>query len=141
MDHSLGTDVQQDGYFGPTINGKPMHSGNCTDGVYGCRACRNTIQSMTFEEQQAFDKEEHRPMAPANLLRHCDYCKNMVERVFSIRPSDEGGTVEYMVCKPCNERHQAWERQEYAREFGKNDQDSYGLYDGHTEPVDRDPNW
>lgn len=49
-DFSLGPPVDVGEYCGPLLDGKPIHKGNCEDGVYGCRSCNSAARHLTDEQ-------------------------------------------------------------------------------------------
>jgi len=107
MDHSLGTDVENCGEP-PTLGGKPLHKGECSDGVYGCRHCHNALRHLTDEQRLQYDAEypQTGEYSRSNWVGHCDWCKKAtdISKLWLHRPWDEP-SCEYEVCGPCIDRN------------------------------------
>lgn len=103
-DMSLGAPVSVGEYTGPLLKGKPLHSGSCEDGVYGCRMCNSAARALSDEELKSIGW-------PATSF--CDWCKRevSVREISGIRPWDESGTY-YEVCTDCYDRYRQGEREE-----------------------------
>ena len=107
MDHSLGTDVEDCGEP-PTLSGKPLHKGQCSDGVYGCRYCGQAMRDLTAEQRMQYDVEypQTGEYARSNWVGNCDWCKCQVDICDLVmhRPWDEP-SCEYEVCYECVQRN------------------------------------
>lgn len=93
MDYSLGGDVDVGQYDGPILDGKPLHSGNCSDGVYGCIKCNAAARRLTDDQRTAigFDNEEQ-----------CDVCgKRVHASTLSYRSFWDEPSVKQMMCVDC----------------------------------------
>ena len=97
-DFTLGPPVDVDGYDGPLLDGKPLHEGNCEDGVYGCRMCNRAAGRLTDEELDKIGWQK---------TFHCDWCKKEVSirELNGVRPWDEGGAVYYEICDACKKNY------------------------------------
>lgn len=119
FDLSLGGPVDEGEYGGPLLRGEPLHEGNCWDSPTGCRKCFNAAASLSDEDLRTIGW---------STTKQCDWCKKSapLKEIYKVRPSDEGCSVEYEVCKACNERLQRDEQEEYDFTFGvcEDDQDS-----------------
>lgn len=126
FDRSLGDTVTLDGYHGFLVGGRPLHSGPCTDDVYGCRRCNSALSGLTDEERDTIT--DLAGLKPAkDDLDHlftftCDWCSRKRERLAkrgfdaSALPesrhdigercyhscADEGGSVMYELCDACD---------------------------------------
>ena len=98
-DFSLGGPVDVGRYDGPLLNGKPIHSGNCEDGVYGCRMCNAAVRRMSDEDR--------RKVYPNDPMSFCDWCNADVphHELSGVRPIDEGGRILYEVCGDCKKKY------------------------------------
>lgn len=96
-DMSLGGPVDVGGYTGYILNGKPIHIGNCEDGVYGCRKCNRATRQLSVEDRIALGIESN---------QDCDYCHKSVDisKIHGLRPWDEPSCY-YEVCLDCYGRH------------------------------------
>lgn len=96
-DYSLGGPVDVGEYCGPMLDGKPIHTGNCEDGVYGCTKCNRASRELTTEQLQSIGFETH---------QNCDWCKKRfpVADISGIRPWDEPSCY-YQVCTECRAKH------------------------------------
>lgn len=109
-DFSLGGPVDVGSYDGPMLDGKPIHSGNCEDGVYGCRPCGRAFRSMTPEERQ-------RACPDWPTTQTCDWCHKEVpvDDTRGVRPWDEPSCY-YEVCITCHGKYRDEEAKEFAEE-------------------------
>lgn len=116
-DYSLGGPVDVGGYAGPMLNGKPIHKGNCEDGVYGCTSCHDAAKGLTKEQliSIGFNTEDN-----------CDWCKKKfpIQEISGIRPWDEPSCY-YRVCNGCRANHDKALQDEIAY-----DDEYYADYDG-----------
>ncbi len=96
-DFSLGGPVDVGDYDGPLLDGKPLHGGNCEDGVYGCRKCNRAASSLTDEQLKSIGWR---------TTEMCDYCKKEVpiKEISGLRPWDEPSCY-YEVCSDCRTKH------------------------------------
>jgi hypothetical protein len=92
-DKSLGGDVDAEQYDGPFIDGKPLHAGNCRDGVHGCSRCRNAVFGLSDDQKSKLGD---------GWAEDCDWChKTFAPGVCAeTRSSDEIG-VFYILCPEC----------------------------------------
>ena len=106
-DLSLGGPVDIGAYDGPIVDGKPLHSGNCEDGVYGCRMCETAARRLTPEQRKELGYSE---------TGTCDWCKKTVpfETLAFQTDADEGCSVVYEVCRPCRDKYNESMREEIA---------------------------
>lgn len=97
-DFSLGGPVDIGEYCGPIVEGKPLHSGNCEDGVYGCRKCNNAAKNLSDEQLKEI---------VWNTTQFCDWChkETHVKELVGIRPWDEPSCY-YEVCHNCHKKYQ-----------------------------------
>ena len=116
-DMNLGGPVDVGQYDGPMLDGKPLHGGNCEDGVYGCRMCNNAARFLTDEQLKAIGWATTVP---------CDWCKKEtpVQEIRGVRPWDEGGSVYYEVCSTCYRKYSEelqreieYDRQRYGNDW------------------------
>ena len=121
FDLSLGGPVDEGEYTGPILRGQPLHEGSCFDSPTGCYRCRNAATSLSDEDIAAIGW-------PVKV--HCDWCSKGVSHrdIWRIRPSDEGGSVEYEVCSECKAKEDRYDQEEYDFTFGvcEDDQDAAG---------------
>lgn len=103
-DFSLGPAVDAGGYDGPLLKGKPLHEGNCEDGVYGCRKCSWAAKALTDEQLVSIGWP---------LTNTCDWCHKEVpfRSISGIRPSDEPSCY-YEVCLACRRKQREFELQD-----------------------------
>lgn len=115
-DFSLGGPVDVEEYTGPMVDGKPIHSGNCEDGVYGCRKCGSAAKKLTDEQLKALGW---------STSQFCDWCKKdtPIKEISGIRPWDEPSCY-YEVCRDCCRKYNA----ELLKEI-EYDEARYGSYD------------
>ncbi len=112
-DYSLGGPVDAGEYEGFLLEGKPLHAGNCTDGVYGCRACGNALKSLSDDELKKLVDQDGEP-ADVRTTDTCDWCNKEVSfrDISGLRPWDEPSCY-YEVCSSCRKKHD----DELAREY------------------------
>ena len=115
-DYSLGAPVDVGQYMGPLLDGKPLHTGNCTDGVYGCSSCNAASRSLTADQLKTIGWSTE---------QNCDWCKKLVsvQQIHGIKPWDEP-SIYYEVCTDCKKEHD----KELQREIAY-DNDKYGYED------------
>lgn len=89
-DLALGGPYRLDTYEGGLVNGKPLHSGPCYDGVYGCHLCHNATSGRYTDE----DGKER--------FSFCDVCGE--EKPTQVKRSLEENAM-YAYCKECRFRH------------------------------------
>lgn len=96
-DFSLGPPIDIGEYDGPLLNGEPIHSGTCEDGVYGCRRCNSAIRCLSKEDRATLGIED---------TQSCDWCRAEVDvsDIVGVRPWDEP-SVYYEVCWDCKSKH------------------------------------
>ena len=96
-DFGLGPPVDVGAYDGPMVKGKPLHSGSCEDGVYGCRKCNDAGRLLSTEKLEEMGWP---------TTGDCDYCKKQVpvQDIRGLRPWDEPSCY-YEVCKDCKSKH------------------------------------
>lgn len=109
-DFSLGGPVDEGAYCGYYYEGEPLHSGNCEDGVYGCRKCSIALRSLpesAYAELALLDPDtgELTPDRPS-LSQQCDWCNRSVHitEISGVRPWDEPSCY-YEVCDSCYSRY------------------------------------
>lgn len=97
-DFSLGPPIDVGQYDGPLLDGRPLHNGNCEDGVYGCRMCNSAARHLTNEQLEAIGWP---------TTGSCDWCNKVVptKELDGIRPHDEPSCY-YEVCNSCYSAHQ-----------------------------------
>ena len=121
FDLSLGGPVDEGEYGGPILRGEPLHEGSCFDSPTGCYRCNSAATSLSDEDLVAIGWE---------TTNSCDWCKKSVSvrDIRSIRPSDEGGSVEYEVCSVCRDQQDKNDQEEYDYMFGvcESEQDHCG---------------
>lgn len=108
-DDSLGPDIDVGAYDGPVRkNGLPLHSGNCTDGVFGCRKCSNAMRHLPPGELIELGLE---------VESTCDWCRKVVPvgKLGFLRPWDEP-SVTYEVCLTCRHAYNVELAQEFTEE-------------------------
>ena len=96
-DFSLGPPVDVGRYDGLLLDGKPLHSGNCEDGVYGCRKCSGAMRRLSPEQLEQLGVEDS---------QECYWCNKSVplKDICGLRPWDEP-SVYYEVCTECWHKH------------------------------------
>jgi hypothetical protein len=128
-DFRLGPPVDIGEYAGLLLEGKPLHPGNCEDGVYGCRKCNQRFRLLS-EEQRAKLRDPENPKwrAEPNPTDTCDWCKKTVpiRDIQGLRPWDEPGCY-YEVCKDCKDKHDRELHNECDRDvYDEYEHDDYG---------------
>lgn len=131
MDHSLGTDVEDCG-DPPVVKGVPIHHGQCSDGVFGCKHCLMALKRMNPEERKAYVAEFSDSGIASEedmvftFTTSCDWCHKSVDISDSrqIRPWDEP-SCEYQVCRACvaEENKSIREEDEYDQRSRDEDDD------------------
>lgn len=99
MDLTLGGPVSLGEYTGPTLDGKPIHSGECNDTEIGCVRCFQTISHMPDELRVKLVNEDGTPYTTYDT--DCDWCRTRhdVHQLTWHRAWDE--PVYYMLCDAC----------------------------------------
>jgi hypothetical protein len=116
-DFSLGPPVDVGEYTGPMLNDKPLHKGNCEDGVYGCQRCNYAARELTDEQLTEIGWP---------TKGHCDWCNKEVPArdITGLKPRDEP-SVYYEVCMECRKKYNK-ELAEIEKELEKDYGDYYG---------------
>ncbi len=98
-DFSLGGPVDCGAYCGIMVDGKPVHQGNCEDGVYGCRKCNRAIRNMSPEDRKRW-------LPDYNSEQECDYCHKKVDisEIHGHSDRDEPGVYQE-ICTHCKTRY------------------------------------
>lgn len=98
-DFSLGPPVDIGTYDGPLVDGNPLHSDSCEDGVYGCRSCNIAARMLSDDQLKAIGWP---------TTGTCDWCKTSVpsQSLSGIHPWDEPSCY-YEVCEKCTTKYYA----------------------------------
>jgi hypothetical protein len=109
QDNRLGRPVDVGEYTGPLLNGKPIHSGHCSDGVDGCGRCRSAAR-------------EFGPIELAILgfptTETCDLCKKAVPYADAATIRDYEDDTTSIACSVCRARRAAaMEAEEHKRSY------------------------
>lgn len=109
FDLSLGGPIKERGYGGPLLRGKTLHEGSCWDSPSGCSFCNDAATLLSDEDLTSIGRR---------TITECEWCKKdvSIRDIRRIRPSDEGGSVEYEVCGECSSKHYKREEEEYEEE-------------------------
>jgi hypothetical protein len=118
-DYTLGGPVETGSYDGPLLAGKPLHSGGCNDGVYGCTKCNSRARSLSDEELKEIG-------FPTSI--QCDWCHGTVSaQDISLYSAWDEPSVKSEVCSECRRRDRSNLQEE--EEFDRKRDDSFDFAD------------